>query len=47
LIQQPTKDEVEAIANTIRAELARTPALAFITVWQVVDNAMTASSRTN
>ena len=35
---QPTKQEVEDLANTIRAELARTPALDFITVAQVTDN---------
>ncbi len=40
MTKQSTKQEVEALANTIRAELARTPALAFITVAQVVDNAV-------
>jgi hypothetical protein len=36
--QQVTKQEAEDLADTLRAELARTSALAFITVKQVVDN---------
>jgi excisionase family DNA binding protein len=36
--RKPTRQEVEDLANIIRAELARTPALAYITVKQVVDN---------
>jgi hypothetical protein len=36
--EQPTKQEMENLAERIRAELARTPDLGFIKVAQVVDN---------